>query len=1141
MPIKGQSPKETINTELHKFKHRQLHSGSKHGPLVINRKQAIAIALNEARKAGKKAQGGKAGQIPLPERRPKGADGWKAAGSIEDRRDTDPRFYDPQYFPQPQEPRFTSPITYGNPLANDLGAANLDLKAMGFADGGDVDDSWKDREAREGLVAQGIEPEQLPAPQRDWGKGLSRWWYGDQPAPGPDAQGNLPEVSMTQDPVSRMLATPVDLATQAHKAYTEGLTPEEQTEFGVNTALMNMIHPPVEGGLGVGPAYTKGITGEKITDLHDLVLNGSEHPNDSHPAPQAIAKDLKATFPKDIAQSAFYLGLNPEDIVNLKSHMSPGAQAAFNKHYNKLIGSVGPGFEDFKMPEEKAAPEFQPPSEFGIQAKQFHKDADGFDLYEPAQWAHYDDLHKDLSNQPLKLTPEQKAAVSYWGDPVGYKDINGYLRGLNDSTKAPNTIKALNSAMQPLAQDTVAWRGLHGPHAAVLNGLKPGDSFWNAGYSATTIDPRMATHYGMKEDPGTIINYHLPEGQKALYTSHPDAGGWSQNERELLLPHGAQWTIKGIEKIKAPVWDYNGNVKDASSHEFTVYHVEPKQGEFDMNIPMLDYSEGAFPTHPDAFKPGADMEEPPNSLPAFTSGYYVKETPDGKFAISHKDATAGAWYTETKAGSPEEAIKKFQSQYPHIDLGKAEKYSDKDIEDYFNEQYDTASKDFSPEQKSPVEERAEKHLKPLNWQSYSPDLPPVAKSKALELSKKLSHTTEHGFNPNVPIYKGGFWEIPNELFDPFKTKNYERAFFAAHDPYVAKQYGTVTEPYIARAPTAFEVNWPDVAGHEGYDAEIMHKLIEAARKKNADVIAIHNIHDLGGPQTQYAFLNTHVLRQPNAKFDPTQLHLRYPLAGLAGGGLFAYGALQGQGQQKQMKRGGKVKHKQIDEDPQDHEFINFSKGGLIDSHIPGRTDKIPMRVRPGSYVLPADIPSALGEGNSKAGAEILKKMFTHSAYGLPPPNMHTHAFQYPHHLNMGTHRHARGGKVAAEKALPEDHQLGMRVPKGGSMCANCKFLEGKNLCGNKAFQKWNGSDMLPYPANEYCCDLYDHTFDKKADGGHAEHTPIIAAGGEFIIHPDVVKAIGNGSMKDGHKQLDKFVLHARKENIKTLKGLKPPK
>jgi hypothetical protein len=68
--------------------------------------------------------------------------------------------------------------------------------------------------------------------------------------------------------------------------------------------------------------------------------------------------------------------------------------------------------------------------------------------------------------------------------------------------------------------------------------------------------------------------------------------------------------------------------------------------------------------------------------------------------------------------------------------------------------------------------------------------------------------------------------------------------------------------------------------------------------------------------------------------------------------------------------------------------INLGREGLIKSSIPGRTDKIPMKVKAGSYILPADIPSALGQGNTAAGGEILKKMFASGAYGLAPMKGH---------------------------------------------------------------------------------------------------------------------------------------------------------
>lgn len=57
---------------------------------------------------------------------------------------------------------------------------------------------------------------------------------------------------------------------------------------------------------------------------------------------------------------------------------------------------------------------------------------------------------------------------------------------------------------------------------------------------------------------------------------------------------------------------------------------------------------------------------------------------------------------------------------------------------------------------------------------------------------------------------------------------------------------------------------------------------------------------------------------------------------------------------------------------------------------------------------------------------------------------------------------------------PPDHEPGMRVPKGGSCCANCKFLgDDKASCTNEYFIKWNGSEKLPAAADEYCSDWYE--------------------------------------------------------------------
>jgi len=65
-----------------------------------------------------------------------------------------------------------------------------------------------------------------------------------------------------------------------------------------------------------------------------------------------------------------------------------------------------------------------------------------------------------------------------------------------------------------------------------------------------------------------------------------------------------------------------------------------------------------------------------------------------------------------------------------------------------------------------------------------------------------------------------------------------------------------------------------------------------------------------------------------------------------------------------------------------------------------------------------------------------------------------------------------GGK---EFRLPDSHRAGMKVPKGGSSCANCKFLKDaeKRLCGSPEFVAWNGSSEIPGQIDAYCSDWFE--------------------------------------------------------------------
>lgn len=48
--------------------------------------------------------------------------------------------------------------------------------------------------------------------------------------------------------------------------------------------------------------------------------------------------------------------------------------------------------------------------------------------------------------------------------------------------------------------------------------------------------------------------------------------------------------------------------------------------------------------------------------------------------------------------------------------------------------------------------------------------------------------------------------------------------------------------------------------------------------------------------------------------------------------------------------------------------------GALHSSVPGRTDNLKISVPEGAYVIPADIVSALGQGNTTAGLKLLEEL-----------------------------------------------------------------------------------------------------------------------------------------------------------------------
>lgn len=86
--------------------------------------------------------------------------------------------------------------------------------------------------------------------------------------------------------------------------------------------------------------------------------------------------------------------------------------------------------------------------------------------------------------------------------------------------------------------------------------------------------------------------------------------------------------------------------------------------------------------------------------------------------------------------------------------------------------------------------------------------------------------------------------------------------------------------------------------------------------------------------------------------------------------------------------------------------------GPLHSPVAGRTDHLPSNVPNGSFVIPADVVSGHGEGNSVAGFKVLKRMFEGARRhfgGLPYAGNNG-----PYGQSGGPYGMAKGGEVDKE-------------------------------------------------------------------------------------------------------------------------------
>lgn len=176
----------------------------------------------------------------------------------------------------------------------------------------------------------------------------------------------------------------------------------------------------------------------------------------------------------------------------------------------------------------------------------------------------------------------------------------------------------------------------------------------------------------------------------------------------------------------------------------------------------------------------------------------------------------------------------------------------------------------------------------------------------------------------------------------------------------------------------------------------------------------------------------------------------------------------------------------------DTNFDQYHPGGLINSSVAGRTDRLPLAVATDSHVIPADAVSAAGQGSTMAGARMWQEILGMGPYGI---------------------------KAAT-------------IPRG----------------------RGQGIPAAPHPIGSQASAFENPSYARGGSASHGT-SKILAAGGEMIVPRETVYDNGlralrkegaknpteAQALKRGHEVIDKTIGIFRKYALEFLKHAPPPK
>jgi hypothetical protein len=225
-----------------------------------------------------------------------------------------------------------------------------------------------------------------------------------------------------------------------------------------------------------------------------------------------------------------------------------------------------------------------------------------------------------------------------------------------------------------------------------------------------------------------------------------------------------------------------------------------------------------------------------------------------------------------------------------------------------------------------------------------------------------------------------------------------------------------------------------------------------------------------------------------------------------------------------------------------NETGQYHPGGFIASDTAGRTDRLPMSVVADSFVMPADVVSGLGQGNSLAGPRMLNEII-----GSPAPN------------GAGAAPRGRGAKLpqaprGQNNNGPSQQQMtGLSSALGSALSPNNSIAAARN-----SDPTYTGPSQPAYTAEAPVgatdlsgldTSIPDLSFSR---GGREPLSDVIVAGGEHIIPREDVERVGHRmraagkskaktDLEAGHAALRDLVDRVRKYQMKFLKTAPKPK